>query len=170
MAGDASREGMLRWGLTVGGPWWHRAQCSSGKESVTRMGDRLEGPKKKPLCSGPTTAQELGLQLKSCGRGYKRDSVYICISFPSTAKKPLSLPSDKKRDQVNWNVMWCSFIWHKFFKCLPCVWLGAYDRMVDKIKYLPSRRLWSETVSKVSWVPVYRWVRDTNYLTWKKKS
>lgn len=50
---------------------------------------------------------------------------------------PQVLTSDKQRDRLNWNGMWGPFIWHKF-KCLPCIELGAYNRMVNKIRCLQS--------------------------------
>jgi len=47
-AGHASREASLD-GPHSGRPMAERTLCSSGKESATRIGEGLKGPKEKPL-------------------------------------------------------------------------------------------------------------------------
>ena len=87
-ATDASRGGKLRWDLTVGGPWWQRTLCSSGKENAPRM----------EMARGPTTALGMGAaQLKTCGAGKEGGfRLHLCFSSPAVLRNPRLSPVTRR--------------------------------------------------------------------------
>lgn len=106
-----------------------------------------------------------GAHLKSCWGGIKQKlCLHWCFLSPHDwGILGSSLVINRGTDLIG---MACDVHWTKFVTCLPCIWLGAYDRKMNKAR-VPTQ---DPDSLKLSWVPICLVTdgRDTSNLTWRK--